>query len=158
MRILKEKSTPLFQIFDERQKRLWAATEARAIGRGGIAAVNNATGLCCAAIRRGIKELKEGEFFDHKQRIRKSGGGKKNITETHPHLEQDLDQLINPATRGDPIRQCLHKYIEIQGQKKSEQQQEARQLAKEQVLAEQKIRDKNQEDKNDYRVSGDKWV
>jgi transposase len=33
----------------------------------------------------------------------KKGGGKKKITETNPDLEHDLDQLINPATRGDPM-------------------------------------------------------
>ena len=59
--IISEKSVPLFKIFDERQKRLWAATEALLLGRGGITAVANAIGLSRAAIRKGIKELKEKE-------------------------------------------------------------------------------------------------
>jgi transposase len=97
-----EKSIPLFKIFDERQKRLWAATEAVALGRGGIAAVSNATKLCRAAIRRGIKELKEAETLES-NRIRKTGGGNKKITVKDRTLEHDFDQLINPATRGDPM-------------------------------------------------------
>ena len=56
--IISEKSISLFKVFDERQKRLWVATEALPLGRGGITAVANATGLCRAAIRKGIKELK----------------------------------------------------------------------------------------------------
>jgi hypothetical protein len=99
---ISEKSRSLFQIFDERQKRLWAATEALPLGRGGITAVSNATGLCRAAIRRGIKELQEPETLEQ-DRIRKKGGGKKKITENDPTLEHDLEQLINPATRGDPM-------------------------------------------------------
>ena len=100
--IISEKSTPLFKVFNERQKRLWAATEALPLGRGGITAVANATGLCRAAIRQGIKELKEKENLIQ-NRIRKTGGGKKNITEHHPNLEQDLEQLISPTTRGNPM-------------------------------------------------------
>ena len=99
--IISEKSIPLFKVFDERQKRLRAATEARPLGRGGITAVSNAAGLCRAAIRRGLKELKEENLIQN--RIRKTGGGKKNITEKNPNLEQDLEQLICPTTRGHPM-------------------------------------------------------
>jgi len=100
--IISEKSIPLFKIFDEQQKRLWAATEALALGRGGIAAVNLATGLCRAAIRRGINELNQNHTFDS-IRIRKPGGGRKKATVNDPTLEADLDRLINPSTRGDPM-------------------------------------------------------
>jgi hypothetical protein len=95
-----EKSIPLFKIFDERQKRLWAATEAIALGRGGIVAVHRATGLCRAAIRCGIKELNENLDTP---RSRKPGAGRKSLTAVDPTLEHDLDQLINPNTRGDPM-------------------------------------------------------
>ena len=105
--IISEKSTPLFKVFNERQKRLWAATEALPLGRGGITAVANANGLCRAAIRQGIKELRENLM---QNRIRKTGGGKKNITEHHPNLEQDLEQLISPTTRGNPMNPL--QYIE----------------------------------------------
>jgi transposase len=100
--IITEKSRALFRIFDEQQKRLWAATEANALGRGGIAAVHQATGLCRAAIRRGIKEFKESETFE-KSRTRKPGGGRKKVTANNPTLEQDLEKLISPSTRGCPM-------------------------------------------------------
>ena len=57
--IISTKSIPLFPFFDARQKRLWVATEAHALGRGGITTVHHATGLCRASIRKGIKELQE---------------------------------------------------------------------------------------------------
>ena len=102
--IISEKAIPLFHLFDERQKRLWAATEARALGRGGIAAVHNATGLSRSAIQRGMKELQEPQ---NTTRVRAPGGGRKKITETNHHLEQDLEQLISPTTRGCPMNPLL---------------------------------------------------
>ena len=97
---LAEKSRSLFKIFDEHQKRLWAATEAVALGRGGITAVHQATGLCRATIRRGIQELQDDT---PPRRGRQPGGGRKKVTVNDPSLEQDLEQLISPTTRGCPM-------------------------------------------------------
>jgi len=102
--IISSKAMPLFHFFDERQKRLWAATEALALGRGGRSAVHKATGLSRSAIRRGIKELQEPHTT---ARIRKPGAGRKRVTETNQHLEQDLEQLISPTTRGCPMNPLL---------------------------------------------------
>ena len=44
-------------LLDERARRLWAAVEARAIGRGGISRVAEATGLSRPTIRAGLQEL-----------------------------------------------------------------------------------------------------
>jgi len=96
-----EKSIPLFKIFNEQQKRLWAATEALALGRGGIITVHLATGLARSTLRQAIKELKQGKSFDS-PRVRAPGGGRKKIINKDATLEADLDTLINPATRGDP--------------------------------------------------------
>jgi hypothetical protein len=45
---------------NERQRRLWAASEARSCGRGGIAAVVRATGISKNTVQRGLAELREG--------------------------------------------------------------------------------------------------
>ena len=64
---------------DERGRRLAAASEALAAGRGGIAAVSRATGIAASTIGRGLKELAEGK--DHLAgRQRRAGGGTKNLT------------------------------------------------------------------------------
>jgi hypothetical protein len=54
---LRAKYAALRSVFTERSRRLWAATEARALGHGGIAAVARATGLSTATVRRGLAEL-----------------------------------------------------------------------------------------------------
>lgn len=86
---------------DERGRRRWAATEARALGRGGIAAVVQATGLSDRTIRTGLKELSQrtGLSPDRQRRV---GGGRKPRSCEHPQLLQALDEMIAPSSRGDP--------------------------------------------------------
>jgi transposase len=86
---------------DERRRRLWAAAEARAAGRGGIAATARATGMAIDTIRKGIRELESGETLEP-QRVRRPGGGRKPITVTDPTLLDDLERLLDDGTRGDP--------------------------------------------------------
>ena len=86
---------------NERQRRLWAASEARAAGRGGVAATARATGMSVPTIRKGIAELGSGERLAP-GRVRRSGGGRKRLTETDPGLLMDLERLIDADSRGDP--------------------------------------------------------
>jgi len=86
---------------NERQRRLWAASEARAAGRGGIAATARATGMAVDTIRRGIGELEAGEAIGA-GRVRKPGGGRKSLSETDPKLVVDLERLVDEDRRGDP--------------------------------------------------------
>jgi transposase len=85
----------------ERGRRRWAAVEALSLGRGGIAAVAEATGISDRTIRTGIHELKQADSLVDRQR--RHGGGRKSHTERHPGLMEALDRLINPTTRGDPM-------------------------------------------------------
>lgn len=86
---------------NERARRLLAASEALALGRGGISAVNRATGLSRKVISQGIKEL-QGEKKGSSSRIRRKGGGRKTTLSKDPRLQEDLEQLVEPVTRGDP--------------------------------------------------------
>jgi hypothetical protein len=86
---------------NERQRRLWAASEARAAGRGGIAATARATGMAVDTIRKGIGELEAGESIGA-GRVRKPGAGRKPLTETDPKLLVDLERLVEADRRGDP--------------------------------------------------------
>ena len=85
----------------ERSRRLWAATEARALGHGGIALVEEATGISRSTIQRGLRELEAGESLAP-DRTRKPGGGRKATTEKDPALLTDLDALVEPTALGDP--------------------------------------------------------
>ncbi len=86
---------------NERQRRLWAAAEARAAGRGGIAATARATGMAVDTIRRGIGELEAGESIVA-GRVRKPGAGRKPLTESDPEVLIDLERLVEADRRGDP--------------------------------------------------------
>jgi Rhodopirellula transposase DDE domain len=86
---------------NERQRRLWAASEARAAGRGGIAATARATGISVPTIRKGIAELEFGERLDA-GRVRRRGGGRHALVDVDPTLLKDLERLVEAGCRGDP--------------------------------------------------------
>ena len=92
---------------DERVTRLWAASEAQSLGRGGIAAVMEATGMSKSRIRAGIADLQENRLSPptapaREQRVRRPGAGRRSLIETDLTLLDDLDSLVEPVTRGDP--------------------------------------------------------
>jgi len=98
---LRAKHAALAPALTERSRRLWAATEAQAIGHGGIALVERATGISRSTIQRGLRELEGGPALAP-GRTRKPGGGRKRVTAVDPTLLRDLDALVEPTARGDP--------------------------------------------------------
>ena len=93
----------LSPMLDERMRRLLAAAEAQVLGYGGASAVARQTGVSRRAIVVGMNELKLATpAASASGRIRKSGGGRKRATDKDPTLQQDLEKLIDPVTRGDP--------------------------------------------------------
>jgi transposase len=92
-------------VLDERSRRQWAAAEAMAYGYGGVTAVANATGLARDTIAAGIQQLKYRDLHPDEpvtERLRKSGAGRKVLTESDPTLVSALEALVEPLTRGDP--------------------------------------------------------
>jgi hypothetical protein len=90
---------------DERGRRLFAASQVRALGYGGLAAVARATGLAPSTIGRGLKELDAGAVAGG--RLRRAGGGRKRLADTDATLESDLLGLVGPMTLGCPERPLL---------------------------------------------------
>jgi hypothetical protein len=88
---------------DERQRRLWAASEARSVGRGGLAAVSRVTGMAHTTVRRGQRDLDAGESWET-GRVRRQGAGRPSVLERDPGVEKALDGLLEPVTVGDPER------------------------------------------------------
>lgn len=86
---------------DEKARRLWCATEALPLGRGGITIVSKATGVSFPTIRRGIEEIKKPRSIV-KNRIREKGGGRKPLHKTDKKLRKDLEKLVESTTRGNP--------------------------------------------------------
>jgi transposase len=86
---------------NERQRRLWAASEARSHGRGGLAAVARATGMSPVTVAKGMREIDAGEAVEA-GRVRKRGGGRKALSETDAELLVVLERLVADEARGDP--------------------------------------------------------
>jgi len=99
--LIKKRFECIKPFLDERTRRLLAAAEASAIGRGGIAKVSRATGISRPTIAAGLEELADPSLADTK-RVRRAGGGRKRTIDKDPTLVQDLESLIEPTTRGDP--------------------------------------------------------
>jgi hypothetical protein len=99
---IRTKFAALRPFLDERTRRVWAATEAVALGRGGVSAVAEATGLRRNTVRAGLRDLAASLPAPPPGRVRAPGGGRKPLTERDPTLVRDLEALIEPVTRGDP--------------------------------------------------------
>jgi len=91
----------LAPFLDERGRRLFAASEARAAGRGGVVAVSRATGIARSTIDRGLADLRTGAARLG-NRVRRRGGGSKPAIVTQPGLLEALNELVQSSIRGDP--------------------------------------------------------
>lgn len=85
---------------NERQWRLYVATEARRVGVGGISQVAREAGVSRKTIRKGIQELEAGAVYEPGVRMRKQGGGRKKVTRKDTKLRADLEEMLEP--KGDP--------------------------------------------------------
>jgi hypothetical protein len=92
---------------DEKGLRLFAASEALAAGRGGIIAVSAVTGIARSTIGRGLNELAAQEKAASRDRVRRTGGGRKAAVVKQPGLIEALAELIQSALRGDPEARLL---------------------------------------------------
>ena len=99
---LQKRNAAILPHLDERQRRLFAAAEAKAAGHGGIAAVSRVTRIAASTIGRGLKDIESPDLLTP-GRVRRPGGGRKSLTATDPRLLDDLNALVEPDTRGDPM-------------------------------------------------------
>ena len=98
---IKERYARLTAVLDERSRRLLVAAESQVIGRSGITAVSKATGVSRRVIRQGMAELTNPSVLPS-GRVRRPGGGRKKAIDRDPALKQDLEELLESTTRGDP--------------------------------------------------------
>ena len=85
---------------NEKQRRLFLAAEAKALGWGGISKVAHATGVSRVTIYKALEEIQSHSPVS--ERIRKPGAGRKGVEENYPDLSKELESLVDPVTRGDP--------------------------------------------------------
>jgi Rhodopirellula transposase DDE domain len=89
-------------MLDERTLRLFAAAEADAIGYGGVSRLSRITGLARSTIVRGQQEISRPPDVPT-GRVRRPGAGRKKTCDTDPTLVKDLESLVEPFSRGDPM-------------------------------------------------------
>ncbi len=99
---LSEKFERIRPYLNEASLRLWAANEALSLGYGGVSEVSRATELSRTTLHAGIAELASAAVAHDPNRIRRSGGGRKKLTDRDPGLLGALNKLVDPVTRGDP--------------------------------------------------------
>jgi hypothetical protein len=100
---VRQRFLDLADILNERQRRLWAAAQAKPLGFGGISLVARATGVSRRAIHVGLGELAAGVPAPLPAgRARRPGAGRKPLTRLQPGLLVALDALVEPTCRGDP--------------------------------------------------------
>ena len=108
---LRQKYALLAPFLDERQKRLWAGAEARAIGRGGITRVAEATGLAHKTVHVGIAELQayqdDPSSLQPPERLRRPSSCKAS-TEENPTLLSNPEAPIDPLPGGAIPEEASH--------------------------------------------------
>jgi hypothetical protein len=99
---IREKWRMMKPTLDERSRRLWAGSEAHAVGWGGVAMLARVTGLAISTVRKGRDEARAGAKPSDVVNVRRKGAGQRPYEEQHPETWPKLEKLVEPLTRGDP--------------------------------------------------------
>ena len=99
----------LFNLLNEKERRLYAGVEALKLGHGGRRYIAEVLGCSRRLVSRGAQEisgLSSQEVHEHirdPKRIRKPGGGRKSCQEKHPDIDEKFLQVLRDHTAGDPM-------------------------------------------------------
>jgi len=99
---LTEFFSTVLPLLDERQRRAVAGAGAKMLGRGGVGFVSRATAMSRNTVRVGAEEIVAGETAPS-ARVRRSGAGRPRLIDKDPKLLLELDDLVSPDARGDPM-------------------------------------------------------
>jgi hypothetical protein len=98
----------MLPILNERQRRIFLATEAKAPGYGGISKVSEISGVSRVTITQGVKEIETKSIVSgDTMRCRKEGGGRKSITHSQSGIMAALESLTDGYTSGDPMASLM---------------------------------------------------
>ena len=98
---MEERIAAMLPILNEKQRRIYLASEAKAYGRGGISQVSRVSGMSRTTIRVGLAELESGESIDI-SRIRKPGGGRNFVENNIPNIQERVREIVDDSTYGNP--------------------------------------------------------
>lgn len=99
---MEEHILTMLPLLNEKQKRIFLATEAMSYGRGGMKKVSQISGVSLPAIRRGIKEIKSGSVGESDDKLRVSGGRRKKIDCKYKNIDECILKIVDQKTYGNP--------------------------------------------------------
>ncbi|GHT79911.1 hypothetical protein AGMMS50262_23980 [Bacteroidia bacterium] len=105
--IIKKKIATMLPVLDEKQTRLYLASEAQSIGWGGQSKIAALSGKSRFLIARGEKELQNPDMQAASNKIRRKGGGRKKEVDKQAGLVEKIKEIVEPYTVGDPSRLLL---------------------------------------------------
>jgi transposase len=98
--IIENRIKTMLPLLNEKQKRIYLATEAKGLGYGGLKVIHELTGVSKTTIIRGKKELQGGNI--EQNRIRKRGGGRKAIVRKYDNIREEIEKILENDTLGNP--------------------------------------------------------
>ncbi len=106
VRAARKRYREMAPVLNEQSRRRFVALEAQGLGRGGVSLMSQISGLARSTIYRGLSDIRD-NVLAPPGRVRKEGGGRRKKTANDPTLMVDLESLVGPVTRGDPMRPLL---------------------------------------------------
>ncbi len=95
-----------YTTLSEKDRRRYAAVEARKLGHGGVSYIARVLGCDRNTVQAGMKDLDHlPEDEELAGRIRKQGGGRKPYYETYPDIDAQFLMVLREHTAGDPMRE-----------------------------------------------------
>jgi hypothetical protein len=91
----------MLPMLNEKQRRIFLASEAIAYGHGGVKLLNEISGVSRTTIIAGKKEIVTDQVFK-KDSVRRSGGGRKLAEEKYPEIQEKILEIVDGATYGNP--------------------------------------------------------
>lgn len=103
---IEEQMNNLYQSLSEKDRRRYAAIEAKKLGYGGISYICRLFDCSEKSVNHGLSELAR-PMSGKDKRIREVGGGRKNILETKPELAETFLEIMTPHTAGSPMDETI---------------------------------------------------
>lgn len=99
--LLRNKYSDIQYELNERSRRIWAASESKSLGYGGIRIVSKATGIAESTIQIGLKELLHKDI-PPPNRIRYAGGGRPSLESKESNLVHKILTIADIDSIGSP--------------------------------------------------------
>ena len=98
---MEDRIKTMLPLLNEKQRRIFLASEALSYGYGGITKVSEISGVSIPTIRQGINEIRTGQSIEN-GRIRKAGGGRKSVEDIYPEILERVCEIVDGNTYGSP--------------------------------------------------------